>query len=194
MSAIMLVAKDACACLGLSNVSLAVNGNPTSGDLGLDDDEKGIRMVQTAGGPQKLLCVSEPGLYSLIFKSRKPEAKAFQRWVTHEVLPEIRKTGQYAMSSAPGGYADALEDLARDVRKADSLTIDAPRPQTYTEALRAHLHALEEKDALELAAITPATSAAISPNAYAETLRSLAAEVEAKEALPTEAQSNPTIP
>jgi len=51
--------------------------------------------VITPGGPQEVLIVSEPGLYSLIMKSRKPIAKPFQRWVTHEVLPSIRKTGEY---------------------------------------------------------------------------------------------------
>ncbi|WP_319405350.1 BRO family protein [uncultured Desulfosarcina sp.] len=61
----------------------------------LDDDEKGTHNLRTPGGLQEVTIVNEPGLYALIFKSRKPEAKTFKRWVTHEVLPSIRKTGAY---------------------------------------------------------------------------------------------------
>ena len=68
----------------------------------LDEDEKGLRTVQTPGGQQEMVAISESGLYSLILTSRKPEAKRFKRWVTHEVLPSIRKTGSYA---APGSVA-----------------------------------------------------------------------------------------
>lgn len=61
----------------------------------LDDDEKGVRIVDTLRGPQKVTIVSESGLYALIFKSRKPEAKRFRKWVTAEVLPALRRTGRY---------------------------------------------------------------------------------------------------
>ena len=61
----------------------------------LDDDEKGVRSMHTPGGTQTVTIISEPGLYSLALGSRKPEAKAFKRWVTHEVIPAIRKTGGY---------------------------------------------------------------------------------------------------
>ena len=91
----LFVATDVCSILGLGNASLAINGNPTRGDDGLDDDEKGIYSVETEGGRQNMLCVTEAGLYSLIFKSRRPEAKAFKKWVTSEVLPAIRKHGRY---------------------------------------------------------------------------------------------------
>jgi anti-repressor protein len=76
------VAKDVCDILELSNVSKAL--------LSLDDDEKGITKVQTLGGEQSLLIVNESGLYNLIFRSNKPEAKKFRKWVTNEVLPSIR--------------------------------------------------------------------------------------------------------
>lgn len=66
----------------------------------LDADEKGKVTIPTLGGPQKKLIVSEPGLYALILKSRKPEAKAFSRWIRHDVLPSIRKTGSYTMPTA----------------------------------------------------------------------------------------------
>ncbi|AVH39982.1 hypothetical protein AL532_17920 [Pseudomonas monteilii] len=61
----------------------------------LDDDEKGAHIVSTLGGAQEMQVVNESGLYALIFKSRKPEAKRFKKWVTSEVLPAIRKTGRY---------------------------------------------------------------------------------------------------
>lgn len=66
----------------------------------LDDDEKGVDTIPTLGGNQQMSIVTEPGLYKLIMKSRKPEAKAFQRWVTHEVLPSIRRQGGYMVAAA----------------------------------------------------------------------------------------------
>lgn len=81
------VAQDACAILGIENVSQAL--------ADFDDDEKGICTVYRVTGNQRLLTVYESGLYKLIFKSRKPAAKKFQKWVSKEVLPSIRKYGVY---------------------------------------------------------------------------------------------------
>lgn len=90
------VAADVCAALDLSNVSQAV--------ASLEDDERGYMqciypLVNQHGeygeSKQDVLSVSESGMYSLIFKSRKEQAKQFQKWVTREVLPSIRKTGAY---------------------------------------------------------------------------------------------------
>lgn len=90
------VASDVCRALGLSNVSMAVNGNAETGNLGLDDDEKDNIMIPDAiGRNRKTIIISEAGLYRLIFNSRTEQAKAFQRWVFHEVLPSIRKYGCY---------------------------------------------------------------------------------------------------
>ncbi len=82
------VAKDVCAILGLNNVGQALTR--------LDDDEKSSITLNdgTPGTPNKAI-VSESGLYSLTLASRKPEAREFKRWVTHEVLPSIRKHGAY---------------------------------------------------------------------------------------------------
>lgn len=80
------VAADVCAAMTLS----------TEQTRRLDDDEKGLRTVQTPGGQQEMVTINESGLYSLILTSRKAEAKRFKRWVTREVLPSIRKTGSYA--------------------------------------------------------------------------------------------------
>ena len=63
----------------------------------LDDDEKDVHSTHTLGGVQDITIVNEPGLYSLVLGSRKPEAKAFKRWITHEVIPSIRKHGMYAV-------------------------------------------------------------------------------------------------
>lgn len=84
------VAKDVCKALGLED--------PNQSCRHFDSDEKGLFTVQTHGGKQSMVHVSEPGLYRLILKSRKPEAKAFQRWVTHEVIPAIRRDGGYMVA------------------------------------------------------------------------------------------------
>lgn len=68
----------------------------------LDEDEKGVSSIHTPGGQQEMTVVNESGLFNLVLGSRKPEAKRFKRWVTHEVLPSIRKTGSYAV---PGSVA-----------------------------------------------------------------------------------------
>ena len=68
----------------------------------LDDDEKGVSSIHTPGGAQDMTVVNESGLFNLVLGSRKPEAKRFKRWVTHEVLPSIRKTGAY---TSPGPVA-----------------------------------------------------------------------------------------
>ena len=81
------VAADVCMVLEI--------GNPSQAASRLDEDEKGIISNDTLGGKQKMTIVSESGLYSLILGSRKPEAKQFKRWITHEVIPSIRKTGGY---------------------------------------------------------------------------------------------------
>ena len=81
------VAADVCRALKISNSRDAV--------ARLDDDEKGIGSTDTLGGKQGMQIINEPGLYTLVLGSRKPEAKTFKRWVTHEVLPTIRKTGSY---------------------------------------------------------------------------------------------------
>lgn len=64
----------------------------------LDDDEKGTVITDTLGGPQRVTTINESGLWSLILRSRKPEAKQFKKWVTAEVLPAIRTTGHYGRS------------------------------------------------------------------------------------------------
>ncbi|MCR4436197.1 MAG: Bro-N domain-containing protein [Clostridiales bacterium] len=92
------VAKDVCEVLEID----------TTQTRRLDEDEKGMCLIQTPGGKQEMTIVNEPGLYTLILGSRKPEAKEFKRWVTHEVLPSIRKTGIYSLNPNPNrsSYGD----------------------------------------------------------------------------------------
>lgn len=87
------VAKDVCDILEISNNRDAISQ--------LDSDEKNTVVISDGipGNPNKTI-ISEPGLYKLIMRSRKPEAKEFQRWVTHEVLPQIRRTGGYIPTDA----------------------------------------------------------------------------------------------
>ncbi len=85
---ILFVAADVCKALEIKNTRDAV--------ARLDADEKGVGSTDTLGGKQKVNVVTEAGLYNLVLASRKPEAKNFKRWITHDVIPQIRKTGQYA--------------------------------------------------------------------------------------------------
>lgn len=81
---------DVCKVLGIQN--------PAQAAQRLDDDEKGIYQTYTPGGNQNILITNESGLYSVILRSDKPEARMFKRWITHEVLPMIRTFGYYIPS------------------------------------------------------------------------------------------------
>jgi prophage antirepressor-like protein len=85
------VAKDICECLDLKDINRSLSK--------LDEDEKGTQILSTLGGNQKMSVINESGLYNLIFRSNKPEAKKFKKWVTSEVLPTIRKTGSYGVKN-----------------------------------------------------------------------------------------------
>lgn len=126
------VAKDACDVLGLNNVGQALTR--------LDDDEKSSVTLNdgTPGTPNKSI-VSESGLYSLILASRKPEAHDFKRWVTHEVLPQIRKTGGYIPATDAD---DDMTILAKAVLVAQK-TIDLKNQQL--KAKDAQIKKLEPK-------------------------------------------------
>ncbi|MDX3588554.1 BRO family protein [Streptomyces europaeiscabiei] len=112
------VARDVCAVLDIRNVADAMSS--------LDEDEKGVATTDTPGGPQQTAIINEPGLYSLILRSRKPQAKAFKRWITHEVIPSIRRTGSYSVEPAapalPQDYEEALVALLGQVRETKALT------------------------------------------------------------------------
>lgn len=105
------VAKDVCECLDL--------GNPSQAIARLEDDERWLISNEALRANGETAVVSEPGLYSLVLGSRKPEAKAFKRWVTHEVLPSIRKTGGYGIRTVD----DMINDPDTAIRLLTQLKI-----------------------------------------------------------------------
>lgn len=103
------VAADVCENLEVENSRGAIQR--------LDDEEKGVRTVDTLGGPQSMSVVNEAGLYSLIFTSRKESAKKFSRWVRHEVLPALRRHGAYVMTERPVTLQQLLRLAADEIDK-----------------------------------------------------------------------------
>ena len=127
---IYFVAADVCRILEVGDTSNAVKN--------LDEDEKGTHIISTLGGEQKMLVVNEAGLYRLIFKSRKPDAKKFQRWIYHEVIPSIRKHGAYMTPATieniianPDFGIELLKNLKseREKRIAAEKTIEEQKPK-----------------------------------------------------------------
>ena len=91
------IAKDVCNVLSINRHRDAL--------ARLDEDQKGRRVkVDSPGGTQMMATLLESGLYDLILRSRKPEATPFRKWVTSDVLPQIRKTGGYGKTQPPEGY------------------------------------------------------------------------------------------
>ncbi|MBC9786446.1 phage antirepressor KilAC domain-containing protein [Heliobacterium chlorum] len=134
------VAKDVCFILELQNPTVVIQR--------LDEDE---RAKFNLGRQGETNIVNEAGLYNLIFASRKPEAKAFKRWVTHEVLPTIRQTGSYSifydlipktLPEALHKYAEALEENGRLTEKINTLTdqieTDAPKVEAFNNFIESH--------------------------------------------------------
>ena len=108
------VAKDVCDILEISRQQNATRY--------LDDDERGGCLVDTPSGTQEMVIINEPGLYRLIFKSRKKEAESFKRWVCHDVLPSIRKTGAYL---APNISVEKLQNLIETIGEQYKLLIES---------------------------------------------------------------------
>lgn len=124
------VAKDVCECLGITKHRDAVSR--------LDGDERGSVEVDTLGGTQQMAAVNEYGLYSLVLSSRKPSAKAFKRWITHEVIPAIRKHGAYMTGETLEQALTSPDFLIRlatelkteqEARKMAEAQIEADKPK-----------------------------------------------------------------
>lgn len=98
------VAADICSCLSIQNTTQAIQS--------LDEDERSMYYIGRQG---QAWIVNESGLYSLIFQSRKPEAKAFRKWVTSEVLPALRKTGEYRLQARKPGRPIRGERVNADI-------------------------------------------------------------------------------
>lgn len=103
---LMFVAKDVCDCLEITKHRDAISR--------LDSDERGSVKLDTPGGKQDVAAINEYGLYNLVLSSRKPEAKEFKRWITHDVIPSIRKTGSYSFA-VPKSLPEALRAYANEV-------------------------------------------------------------------------------
>lgn len=101
------VAVDICKALELSNATMAVDR--------LDGDEKSKLNLGLSGGATN--CVNEYGLYNLILASRKKEARDFKRWITHEVIPSIRRTGGYEIPKTTAGQIKLLAQGYSDLEQ-----------------------------------------------------------------------------
>lgn len=128
------VAADVCRALDIKNNRDAVER--------LDDDEKGVVSTDTHGGIQTVTIINEPGLYALVLGSRKPEAKAFKRWITHEVIPAIRKNGAYLtpetaykMLSDPQNLIQLLTTLSEKNEEVKLLTSESAEKDRKIAAL-----------------------------------------------------------
>lgn len=123
------IRADACTALGINNPAQAV--------ANFDAEDKGVITTDTPGGRQQVATISEAGLYQLIFQSRKAEAKAFKRWVTHDVLPAIRKTGSY---EAPKTDAEKVLEViqllqAQAEEQRQELEQARPKVEVYDRVL-----------------------------------------------------------
>ena len=109
------VARDVCEILGIK----------TEQTRRLDDDEKSLQEFKTDGGIQKMSIVSESGLYALILRSNKPEAKKFRKWITRDILPTLRKTGRYCLKNARVQLPSGKRVLVTDAIENDKKTATA---------------------------------------------------------------------
>lgn len=116
------VAKDVCECLEINNSRQALSR--------LDADEKADVILNDGSQNRNMNIVNEYGLYSLVLSSRKPEAKEFKRWITHDVLPSLRKYGTYSMD-IPKTLPDALKAYASEIEQHNKTKalLEAQRPK-----------------------------------------------------------------
>ena len=124
---IWFVAKDVANILGFNDATHAVRV--------VDDDEKGLHLVETPGGMQNMRIINESGLYTLILRSDKLEAKPFRKWVTGEVLPAIRRTGAYVPDAALNNpeFVKSLSERITAIQEAnDELREQIARDQAAT--------------------------------------------------------------
>jgi len=146
------VAGDVCKVIEISNTRDAVSR--------LDDDEKdAVDSIDSIGRTQRMTVINESGLYSLVMTSRKPEAKAFKRWVTSEVLPQIRKTGAYTRKLDPelARIVDLTLEIQATRDKQRELEIEQARMASELSTVASEQAKLAE-DVADLRAISPLTN------------------------------------
>ena len=121
------VGKDVADILGYTDTAQAVRKH-------IDDEDKGVVEMTTPGGKQNMVIINESGLYSLILSSKLPTAKKFKRWVTSEVLPSLRKTGEYKITPAQQNRLDIMERNSRAREASLWLRISAQvKSDTYRQ-------------------------------------------------------------
>lgn len=148
------VAVDVCKALEIQNHKDAIGR--------LDEDEKtGVDLTDPHGRVQNTNCVNEPGLYALVLGSRKPEAKAFKRWITHEVIPAIRKHGAYMTP-------EKVEEILLNPDTIIKLATELKEERERTAALNAKIKA--DKPYTEFGAAIAANSDAILVRDFAKLL------------------------
>lgn len=139
---VWFVGKDVAQALGYSNTSDAILKH-------VDEEDKGVAKCDTLGGAQNLTVINESGVYALVFGSKLESAKKFKHWITSEVLPQIRKTGSYAMAKSPtelivlmaqelDKQAKAVEEVKADMKRLEAKITTIPS-EYYTIAGYANL-------------------------------------------------------
>ena len=113
----LFVGKDVAVALGYRNTRKALHDH-------VDKEDKGVTKRATPGGEQSMVMINESGLYSLMFTSKLPQAKAFKRWVTSEVLPQIRKTGGYISTKDASGHQLSDQEILELALQIQQKTID----------------------------------------------------------------------
>jgi prophage antirepressor-like protein len=157
------IAKDVCAVLDLARTDRAV--------AGLSPRMKGTHIVSTPGGNQTMTVISEAGVYKLVFQSRKPEAEAFTDWLAEEVIPAIRRTGQYTANPSPDAnligslrgaltaiqerkakanleFDQAIAAVGNAIKTVEHIRLDLPSIPAAVPALPAPVHSQDALSAL----------------------------------------------
>lgn len=129
------VGKDVAEALGYKNTRQALATN-------VMDEDKGVHSVDTPSGIQQMIIINESGLYALIFGSKLESAKRFKHWVTSEVLPSIRKTGQYQMENLSTEMKAILmhdEKIVKIESRMDRLEFDIPLYASEADEISNHV-------------------------------------------------------
>lgn len=147
------VLRDVCKALGISNAGMAKKR--------LDNEDVSLTDIQDARGhAQKTTVINEPGLYSVILRSDKPEAKAFKRWVTHDILPAIRKSGGYQLPHMTTAEIVAqlaqvnvdlekrIDNIEQKMAKPRALPVAQPQAGDWKDSMDLTIKSLIEKNRL----------------------------------------------
>lgn len=158
------VAKDICDILGIQNTSDAVRN--------LDDDELVSEKAISGGQVREMLCVSESGLYALVMRSNKPQAKAFRKWVTSEVLPAIRKTGQYTVT-ATNMISEEFTSRAFAALRSIAVTagLEGNAATVSADNAMKRIHNISPLNLLQIELKTPDQQRLLTPTQIAERLK-----------------------